>query len=215
MRDIKMATDTHMETSLTLPKHTALTRAAHGLLATAIIVQLASSQFMIPEEPGKVANGAFEVHQYAGLAAFAFMLLFWLTIMIRGHGTHTGLLFPWFSGTRLAALWTDTRDHLATLAKFRLPPYHPQSPLAAAVHGLGLIVISLMAASGTLYYFVNAGDPDGSGLVALAMTVHRAIANLAWAYLIAHAAIAVFYHFATDMRLRDMWSVDGNISRKG
>jgi cytochrome b561 len=191
------------------PRHTGLTRLAHATLALAVIVQLASSQFMIPEEPGKVANGAFEVHEYAGLAAFAFMLVFWLALITRRFGTAPGVLFPWFSGARLTAFWSDTRAHIASIVRFRIPDYEAASPLAGAIHGLGLIVITLMAASGTLYYFVNTGDPEAGGLVALAMTIHRAMANLAWAYLIVHAAAAVAYHFATDMSLRDMWGVDG------
>ncbi len=209
-----MATDCASIAGLEASKHTALTRAAHGLLAIAVIVQLTSSQVMIPEEPGKVANSAFEVHQYAGLAAFAFVLLFWGAITVRRHGTEASVLFPWFSATQRSALWTDTREHVSSLWRFKLPPYHPKSPFSGAIHGLGLIIITLMATSGTLYYFVNDGDPDGGGLVAVAMAVHRAIANLAWAYLIAHAAIAVIYHFATDMSLREMWSVDGHSHRK-
>lgn len=190
-------------------RHSSLTRLAHGALALAVIAQLASSQFMIPEEPGKVANGAFEVHEYGGLAAFAFMLLFWVALTTRQYGTAPGTLFPWFSGERLSALWADTKSHVASLVRLKVPPYEPASPFAGAIHGLGLVIITLMAASGTLYYFVNAGDPDGGGLVALAMTVHRTFGNLAWAYLILHAATAVVYHFASDMSLRDMWSVGG------
>ncbi|MEC9196718.1 MAG: cytochrome b/b6 domain-containing protein [Pseudomonadota bacterium] len=204
-------TTTH---TTSVPRHSGLTRLAHGALALAIITQLASSQFMIPEEPGKVANSAFEVHEYGGLAAFAFMLVFWLALTTRQFGTAPATLFPWFSGDRLSALWADTKSHAASIMRLKVPPYEPASALAGAIHGLGLIIATLMAASGTLYYFVNAGDPDGGGLVALAMNVHRTFGNLAWAYLILHATTGVIYHYASDMSLRDMWSVRGH-SQKG
>lgn len=193
------------------PKHTALTRAAHAGLGIAVVLQLASSQFMDPDNGG---NSAFAAHQYVGLAAFGFVLLFWIVILVRRYGTETGLLFPWFNGDRLAAVWADTKAHLADALRFKLPPYERQSPLAGAIHGLGLAIITLMAASGTLYFFVNSGDPDAGGLVAVAMSVHFAMANLVWAYLILHAATAVLYHFASDLSLRDMWSVDGTSNRK-
>jgi cytochrome b561 len=199
--------DTQMLAIPAQPRHTALTRLIHGALAILVIVQLTSSQFMVVEEPGKAANGGFVVHQYAGLAAFLLVLGFWAAASLRRRGTELGRLFPWFSRARIAAVTKDTWDHLASILKLRVPPYAPEAPLAAAIHGLGLIIITLMAASGGLYYFVNAGDPDGGGLVALAMTVHCTAANLAWAYLIAHASIAVIYHFASDMSLRDMWNV--------
>ncbi len=191
-------------------RHGPLTRLAHGALGTAVVVQLASSQFMNPDNGG---NSIFEIHEYIGLIALAAVLLFWVTVMARRYGSEPAAMFPWFDVARRKALWQDTRAHVTDLVKFRLPAYAAHSPFAGAIHGLGLVIITLMAASGTLYYVVNAGDPDAGGLVAVAMNVHRAFGNLAWAYLIVHAVTAVIYHFASDMSLRDMWSLRGRGSK--
>jgi cytochrome b561 len=90
----------------------------------------------------------------------------------------------------------------------RLPPYEETAPLASAVHGLGLLLMTAMAASGGVYAAqVWAGaqspEPDAS----LVMTVHFALANLVWAYLIGHAAMATIHHFAHAASLRRMWSL--------
>lgn len=198
------------ETS-TLPtepsRHAIATRLLHGGLAIAIITQLASSQFMNPDHGG---NAAFEVHEYAGLAAFALVFGFWLFSIARKRGTPLAELFPWTSQKRLAALWQNICEHLGAFINYKLPLHDgSSSPFASAIHGLGLLLMTAMAASGTLYYFVNSGDPDAGGLVGAAMLVHKNLANLVWAYLIGHAGFAVVNHFGRAMSLRTMWSFKG------
>ena len=187
--------------------HGPLTRVVHGVLALAVIEQLGSSLLMVPAEPGQVPNAAFEVHEAGGLVAFGTILAFWLTIMLRSHGTPAGLLFPWTDRLRLRDLWHDTASHLRALRRRRLPTYDARSPLASAVHGLGLLAISAMALTGALYWAVGIENPDAAGLPGALMTLHRLCSKLAWAYLIGHASVAVIYHFTSPMRLSAMWSL--------
>lgn len=194
-------------TATSSSRHVLATRLLHAGLATAIVIQLASSQFMNPDDGG---NTAFSVHQYAGLAAFALVFGFWVASALRKRGTPLHDLFPWTDSTRRAAVWADIKTHIAALKARTLPTHDDHSALASAIHGLGLLLMTAMAASGTLYYFVNAGDPDAGGLVGLAMFVHLNLAFLVWVYLIGHAALAVLNHFAGTMSLRTMWSFKGS-----
>jgi Prokaryotic cytochrome b561 len=187
--------------------HSGTTRLIHAGLAGAVIVQLASSQIMNPDGAG---NTAFVVHQYAGLAAFGFVIAFWVNSMARRLGTPLGLMIPWLSGARLRALGGDVMRHLSALTRLRLPPHDGAQPLASAVHGLGLLLMTAMAASGVVYYFLNTGDPDAGGVTGLTMTVHRALATLVWIYLIGHAAMAVLAHLGGLLPLGRMWSLRRN-----
>ncbi|MFD1342593.1 cytochrome b/b6 domain-containing protein [Litorisediminicola beolgyonensis] len=187
--------------------HTLSTRLVHAGLALAVVTQLVTSLVLEPAEDGHAGNLWFEVHEYAGLSAFALIVLFWIVLTARKRGTPAGLLFPWFSGARLSALWSDIKRHAGALRHLRLPAHEGESPLASAVHGLGILLITAMAASGTLYYLIGDGNPDAGGLVGVAMFVHRALANLAWAYLIGHVSMAVLQHLFTDFNLRQMWSL--------
>ena len=196
-----------MTDKITTAKHAFATRLAHIGLALAVTTQLVTSLVMEPVEPGSAGNLYFVLHQYAGLTAFVFVLGFWVAATFRQRCTAWGLLLPWFSGARLGALWSDIKAHLRSLSRIRMPVYEEGSPLASAVHGLGLLLMTAMAASGTLYYFINAGDPDAGGLVGLAMLVHTSLANLVWAYLIGHGALALIHHFTRDLDLREMWSL--------
>ena len=193
-----------------MPKHSLFTRIAHMGLALAIIVQLLTSLVFVAPDPTTAGNFWFEIHEYGGLAAFGFVLLFWLVLTARRVGTSAALLFPWFWGSCLRALWEDTKAHLQSLIRFRLPPYDENGPLAGAVHGLGLLLVTAMAATGTIYYFTNTGNPDAGGLVGIVMFVHKTLANLVWAYLIAHAGLAAIHHFSQNMSLKEMWSLRPN-----
>lgn len=188
-------------------KHTFATRLVHVGLAVAVISQLVTSLVLEPIEPGSAGNVYFTLHEYVGLAAFVFVLGFWGVATLRRKGTAWGLLLPWLSGARLSALWADIRVHIRALAALRMPEYQAHSPLASAVHGLGLLLMTAMATTGTVYYFVNSGDPDADGLVGVVMFVHTSLANLVWAYLIGHASLALIHHFFQSLDLREMWSL--------
>ncbi|ETA50568.1 cytochrome b/b6 domain-containing protein [Ponticoccus alexandrii] len=202
-----MARETHQTTTDHNSRHNLPTRLVHAGLALAVITQLLTSLVLKPAEDGHAGNLWFEIHEYGGLAAFALILLFWIVLTVRKRGTDAGLLFPWASSSRLSSLWSDIRRHADALRHLRLPAHDDESPLASAVHGLGLLLITAMAGTGKLYYFIGTGNPDAGGLVGAAMFVHRALANLAWVYLIGHASMAVLQHLFTEFNLRKMWSL--------
>jgi hypothetical protein len=71
-----------MSAPTVLHKHAFATRLLHAGLALAVILQLLTSLPMEPPEPDRVGNWYFQVHQYSGLLAFAFVFAFWV---VPGH----------------------------------------------------------------------------------------------------------------------------------
>jgi cytochrome b561 len=186
--------------------HSLGTRLAHAGLAGAVILQLGSSLFMQVPRGERPANFGFEMHETIGVVALIFALGFWAVVMWRIVGTDAGRLFPWASGTRLAALKADLVMHGRALRRLRLPPYDPAGAFASAVHGLGLLLITYMALSGTMYLIAPQVGYEESTLLHLAMDVHGAFGTLVWAYLIGHAGLAVLHHFTNGLSLGEMWS---------
>lgn len=185
-------------------RHAFATRLLHMGVALAVIWQLGVSLIMQGPRGARPGDVFFTTHSYVGLAAMAVIVLFWANVMVRRIGTDRGALFPWFSAERCAALWADTRAHLAALTRLRLPHYVESSALASAVHGLGLLLMTLMAGTGTLWWFTAP-----SAAAEIFETVHRLFANLAWAYLIGHAGLAIVHHLRGDAPLSEMWSLRG------
>lgn len=194
----------------TLPnvRHSRATRLFHAGLALAIVAQLFTSLVMHGPDEVQAGDILFQIHRYSGLAATFLAFGLWATILLRSRGTEIGALIPWFSVQRLAALWRDSVVHALAASKLRLPAHDPEAALPSAVHGFGLLLISAMALSGALYFLqvalgLHSAEPDGM----IAMTVHLALANLVWAYLIAHAGLAVLHHLLKSMPLATMWSL--------
>lgn len=195
--------DTDIRTAAFPLRHALATRLLHMSVALAVIWQMGVSLIMQGPRGARPGDVFFTTHGYVGLAAMAVIVLFWANLALRRVGTERGALFPWFSATRRAALWADTRAHLAALRRLRLPHYDETAPLASAVHGLGLLLMTLMAGTGTLWWFTAPSAATG-----IFENAHKLFANLAWAYLIGHAGLAVIHHLRGEAALSEMWSLD-------
>lgn len=187
--------------------HPLTTRWAHLGLAVAVVVQLLTSLGMEGPRRGEAGNGLFTVHEISGLAALVFAFCFWLAVAFRRRGTPVGLLFPWWSIHRVEAVWDDVKRHIAQLVRFRLPDYDEESPLASAVHGLGLLLMSAMALTGAVWFASSLLSLPDKSFVRLDMTIHSLLANLVWAYLIGHALLALLHHVTGNASLARMWSL--------
>lgn len=197
-------TDNTLHAPAQTGRHGLATRLLHMGVALSVIWQLGVSLIMQGPRGPQPGDLFFATHSYVGLAAMAVIVLFWANLSLRRVGTAHGALFPWFSAERRAALRADTRAHLAALTRLRLPHYDENAPLASAVHGLGLLLMTLMAATGTLWWFAAPSAAAGAFEAG-----HKLFANLAWAYLIGHAGLAVIHHLRGEASLSEMWSLRG------
>lgn len=175
-------------------KYDKTTRSLHAGLALGISLQLVLSLVMEHAEPDKPAPGAlaaaaFEAHENAGMAVLAILVLHWLW-QLSGHTLH-GLshLFPWFSAEARAAVAADAKRLIAS----RLRDAAEVSPLAGAVHGLGILAATAMAATGAVLYFGMAENGSMSDPVHSVEEFHGFLANFMWAYLIGHVAMGAVH----------------------
>lgn len=176
------------------------TRVLHLLMLLSVIYQLASSQFMSKPFPGDAPSLLFALHQYIGIGSFGLVLIFWLWTLVRRGETKILRLFPWFSPRAIGAVMRDAMRQLQGLLRLD-PMVESDGAFASAVHGLGLLTLTGMAATGTVY-FVLAGSSVGH----LALSLHETIANLMWIYLFGHAGISVLHHLiGHDILQRMFW----------
>ncbi len=184
----------------TLPRSNT-TRVMHLLLLLVVVNQLASSQFMRRPLPGDPPAFIYAQHQYVGLAGLALMAAFWVWMLVRRGETRLVRLLPWLSPSALRDVAADAGAQYRRLASLRAPD-DSDGALASAVHGLGLLVVSAMTLSGGIYY-VTIGSP----LAHDALSIHKLFANLTYAYIIAHAGLAVLHHLlGSDIFSRMFWT---------
>jgi cytochrome b561 len=199
-------------------RHSLVTRVLHALVAVAISQQLLTSWIMRMPRPASERSVieilAFSAHQYLGLGSLLILIVFWLWTLIRRGEMEVGALLPWFSRRRCAALTADVAGHLRALLSFRIPAQTDQGALASAVHGLGLLTAMTMAVTGAAVYVGTSPDGQLTPFFATALEVHRVIANLMWAFLMGHAAMAIVHELKGRRLLTRMFAV-GRASESG
>lgn len=176
--------------------HSTITKLLHILFAAAVVHQLFISLIMVVPEGNRPGNSYFELHEWVGVITLGLLVTFWIWTLVRRGETRFGMLFPWFSGARRSAFWADLKAHLASLMRRRVP-LTEESPLASAVHGLGLLIATAMASTGVIGYFVPAAS--------LLLEVHKTIAPVMWAYLVGHVGLALLHQIAGHRILQRMF----------
>jgi cytochrome b561 len=183
------------------------TRLLHLMLAAATIHQLVVSLFMqMPHPAGRAGDLAFDFHQIVGLASLGILLLFWAWTVVRRCEHGFSDLVPWFLSARRKAAVEDLGLHLAAIRRGKFPHPAAKSAFASAFHGLGLVVATAMAASGAVVYVLTDANGAMTGLGAAALDAHHALANLMWAYLIAHASVALLHQMKGHNVLQRMFT---------
>ena len=166
-----------------------MTRVLHLLLLVAVIHQLVSSLLLEWPHNGAAPGLLWQTHQYFGVAALVVVFAFWLWAFRRHFETPLGALVPWFSGPRLRALGADIAKYGRGIVRGKLVDDR-DSAFAEMVHGLGLLLVTAMAVTGTVWLLT----PDNSRLGYLSIRVHSLLHILMWVYLGAHAGLALLHH---------------------
>jgi cytochrome b561 len=180
-------------------KRSDTTRAVHLLLLLLIINQLVSSQYMRLPHGGAAPSWLLQLHEYAGLVTLPVLAVFWAWTLIRSGETRLSRLVPWLSMAGVRDVLVDAAAQGRRLIAGRAPDDR-DGALASAVHGIGLLVMTVMAITGTIY-FATAGTT-----ARVVLDVHKLVANLAWAYLLAHAGMAILHQLlGSNMFARMFW----------
>ncbi|MDR3493826.1 MAG: cytochrome b/b6 domain-containing protein [Ancalomicrobiaceae bacterium] len=179
------------------------TRVLHLVMLLIVLHQLIGSLIVERPLPGDDPGWPYVLHEWIGLAGFVVVALFWAWAAIRSaRETRIAALVPWLSASRRRAVGGD----IAAIAREMMagrPPSDSHEAFASAIHGLGLLVISIMVVSGTAWYFLA----DVSSFARPILTLHKITANLMWLYLIGHAGIAAMHHLLGSAILSRMfWS---------
>lgn len=173
------------------------TRLIHLTLALLIVIQLTLSLVMTAPSGSKAGDQWFELHEKFGLAALAALLVFWVWSLLRKKEVKAAELFPYFSAARMSALYSDFRDVARHAIRLTIADKNDQ-PFANAMHGLGIIIASVMAVSGASGYFLKIGFMLG---------VHEIVSKLMWAYLIGHVLAAILHQVRGDAVLSRMFFI--------
>lgn len=168
------------------------TRLLHLGLSVTVTFQLFISLFMDLPKPEHVgSNGellAFEFHEYAGMTAFAIVLLHWLWSAFHNGGEELRHLFPWNRQGR-AEIGSEIRG----LSQGKLPEGGPRGGLAGLVHGLGFLAVTGMVVTGATIFLLLPESGAVTPFTHFIMEIHETIAILVWVYWCGHLGMTVLH----------------------
>ena len=189
-----------------MTKHIYKTRLLHSIFAILIIIQLFSIYAIDNRFFTKpIRTFLFDIHKYGGLVTFAVLFLFWIFAFKRHQGTPVSELFPWLSRKALCDLLSDIIHHMKSILKFEMPVHTNPAPLASAIHGLGVIIMSVMATTGVHRFIVYQFSIEKTPIIKFFSGLHHVFADYAWIYLILHVSVAIINHISKRQALSEMW----------
>jgi len=185
------------------------TRWLHAGIAIGVTAQLGLSLVMnAPDDKDEIlASGLplllFQAHELIGFVLLTLLLLHWLWSLSGHVQGGFGHLFPWLSKERINTI----RWELTETLKLKLSDPEKNNALAGAVHGLGLLAATSMAATGAVIFFNLSNAGHMTRLGEAFHNIHGFIAPLMWAYLIGHFAISVIHKRLGHTNVKDMFSL--------
>jgi cytochrome b561 len=164
-------------------------RLLHLLLAIAVTAQLFIGSFMRSPHHGRADSVGFEVHEILGFTILVLVLLHW--VWSYKH-PNEGLrhLFPW-TRSGLCSVYSEL---LQAVRQRRLPPGGPGTDggLAGFVHGLGLLAVTAMVVTGSVFYFSRMSGV-GRNTLEIIEDIHDSLAVITWVYWGGHLAMTLFH----------------------
>ncbi|MFQ5355434.1 MAG: cytochrome b/b6 domain-containing protein [Mariprofundaceae bacterium] len=174
-----------------------LTKLLHWGIAVSITLQMFISLLMEEPEPGEKREWLeailFEWHEYIGLIAFSLLFARWLW-GLSGHNTGGWQrLFPWITKAGRCELIGDIKREIPDWLKGRISEPGEQDAIAKTVHGLGLIIASVMALTGIIMFFAMGEGGELKGFAHDMEEVHEIFSSLMWIFLGGHFVMALFH----------------------
>jgi len=191
-------------------------RILHSLLALCMLGQLAVGELM--EVPGKHSaetssimaitpayahedHGAaiveeswtFEVHEALGLAIVALILVRIGLAFSSVPGAHWRNLFPWLSASGRTQLQSEVAAQASGWKEGKLAAPEDGESVARSVHGLMLLTVLGMAATGLALFFGWNEHGNQTEVIHMVGEAHEVIVTLAEALIVLHV-VAVILH---------------------
>jgi cytochrome b561 len=188
-----------------------IVRWLHAGIALTVVIQLTTSGIMQVPQPGRALlepqHFFFVMHEWSGMTLVALLVLHWLWVSGGHLAGGWGHLYPWFSRSRLRALFACLKALPAWLREAHSLPPKTMDPLAGAVHGLGLLTITAMALTGAAMVLGMGSGGSMGGFLRAVRWAHVFIASLVWAYLFGHVAMAVLHQVRGERLVTKMFNL--------
>jgi cytochrome b561 len=156
----------------------------HVALAFTVSAQMMFGLVMDAPRPGVPIGGTgssfFEIHRVFGPVVVVVLCAHWLWQLSGRASNGMRSLYPWAFRRQASSAPPSGKKRLGLLS--------------GAVQGLGLVIATLMAATGIVMFFAMGGDGGLPATLAAAREIHSVAAVFLWIYLGFHLLISLWLH---------------------
>ncbi len=166
-------------------KYDRMTFWLHVALAFAVSAQMMFGLVMDAPRPGVPIGGTgssfFEIHRIFGPVVLVVLCAHWLWQLSGRASNGMRSLYPWaFRRAAAASTPSSGKKRLGTLS--------------GAIQGIGLLIATLMGATGLVMFFVMTGDGGLPANLSAMREIHSMAAVFLWIYLGFHLLISLLLH---------------------
>lgn len=167
----------------------------HILLLLSVVAQLLTEQFMQVPEPNKqfdeFAVFLFSIHQFIGFVVLMFAIAYLMTVS--GNSEHKNRLFPWLEADGRSALLAEIKHETPGWFSGKLSHPDQAHSIAGTVHGLGLILVTLLGVTGSMVYMGISHNGSMSAATHAIKEAHEILGTILWLFIAGHLLMTAMH----------------------
>jgi len=187
-----------------------ITRLLHWGIAIGIPLQLISEELMKRPKPGRIRSDEqiffFDMHEWVGMLLLTLIVLrlIW-GVMGMGDG-RLSKLFPFATAAGRKGMMHELRTEVPGWLKGKFEPPEKEDYIAGLVHGLGVLLVLALGASGAVMLYGMEDSGRMLGFVHTMKELHEALGELLWIYLVGHVGMALVHQLLGHRSLQRIFS---------
>ncbi len=188
-------------------RHERTIRILHIFIIIVVFTQLLTELFMQVPKPGEkidVLMGlVFSVHEIMGMIVLIVMIIY---LMIVGDNEqHRNRLFPWLTPEGRAGLIIELKRDVPGWFKGILAKPEDAHRIAGSIHGLGVILTTLLGVTGCIIYLGMKHDGSMPPAIKSIREFHELLGTLLWIFICGHMFMAAVHQFKGHRVLQGMF----------
>ncbi len=184
----------------------------HLAIVCLVTIQLTTELFMKLPKPGESVQ-EFEalfllIHEWDGFIALG-IVVFYLMHLADGSDEWKRI-FPWMSAPGRKGIWRELCVDVPGWFRGKLKSSAEARYIAGTVHGLGILLIVALGATGTMIFIGIEPDGNMDRETKLLKDLHSDLGDMIWIYFLAHSGMALIHQVAGHRVFQNIFNFKAN-----
>lgn len=156
------------------------------------------------ESAGELEALFLLMHEWNGFIVLG-IVVFYLMHLADG-GSEWRRIFPWLGAPGCKGIWREICTDIPGWFKGKLRSPGESHYIASTVHGLGILLLIALGATGTVMFIGIEPDGNMDRETKLLKDLHSSLGDLIWIYFLAHSGMALIHQLAGHRVFQDIFN---------